>query len=167
MKAKSIISALPDDSENVFTVLTARQLNPKINIISRALDPKAQKKLLLAGADHVVMPEQIGGFYMATLVSQPGAVEFFSFITDEYRSDIGFKEIKYTDLPSACQGKSIRELHIRRETGANIIGFHSADGNYMVNPPPDTRLTPDSSFILLGDKEQLAALKVFLENFPK
>ena len=166
-RAKSIISALPDDSENVFTVLTARQLNKKINIISRALDPKSQKKLLLAGANHVVMPEQIGGFYMATLVNQPGAVEFFSFITDEYRSDIGFEEITFEELPSTCHGKSIRELRIRKETGANIIGYHAANGIYMVNPPPETRLEPGASFILLGNERQLAALKDFLENYKE
>lgn len=164
-KAKSIISALPDDTENVFTVLTARQLNASIKIISRARDPKSQRKLLLAGANHVVMPEQIGGFYMATLVSQPGAVEFFSFITNEYKSDIGFEEIHYDDLPSACHGKTIRELHIRRETGANIIGYHAADGRYIVNPPPETRLVPNSSFIILGDKQQLNALRFFLVHY--
>ncbi len=68
-KAGTLITALSEDSDNVFTVLTARQLNPGIDIISVAKDPKSEKKLLLAGANHVVMPEQIGGFYMATLVT--------------------------------------------------------------------------------------------------
>ena len=57
-----------------------------------------KKKLELAGANHVIMPEQIGGFYMATLVSKPGAVEFFSFLTNEAQSDIGFEEITYDGL---------------------------------------------------------------------
>lgn len=166
-QAKSLISALPDDAENVFTVLTARQLNPDVNIISRAKDPKSQQKLLLAGANHVVMPEQIGGFYMATLISQPGAVEFFSFITNEYRSEIGFEEINYDDLPSSCRGKSIRDLHIRRTTGANIIGYHTADGDYTVNPGPDTRLVPNSSFIVLGNKKQLEDLRYFLKHYEE
>ncbi len=166
-KAAALISALPDDSDNVFTVLTARQLNPRINIISRAKDPKSQRKLLLAGADHVVMPEQIGGFYMATLVSKPGAVEFFSFITNEYRSDIGFEEIRYEDLPLGCKGKSIRELRLRRATGANIIGFKGADGHYEVNPEPETILGPNTSFIVLGNNAQLKALKDFIQNWTE
>lgn len=166
-RAQALVSTLPDDSENVFTVLTARQLNPKINIISRAKNPKSERKLLLAGASHVVMPEQIGGFYMATLVSKPGAVEFFSFITNEYRSDIGFEEIIYQKLPNSCKGKSIRELHLRKATGANIIGFRHADGNYEVNPDPDTVLSPGTSFIVLGSNEQLEKLVNFFKNYPE
>ena len=166
-RAQALIVAMPDDSDNLFTVLTARQLNPKLNIISRSMDPKSQRKLLLAGADHVVMPEQIGGFYMATLVSQPGAVEFFSFITDQYKSDIGFQEIHFKDLPDPCHGKTIRELRIRKDTGSNIIGFHKPNGDYIVNPSPDTRLVPGSSFIILGDRKQLAALRSFFANYKE
>jgi len=160
-RANALISALPDDSDNVFTVLTARQLNPKVNIISRAKLPRSQKKLLLAGADHVVMPEQIGGFYMATLVSRPGAVEFFYFITNEYMSDIGFEEVRYEELPEDCKDLSIRELHLRRDTGATIIGFKHSDGRYDVNPSPDTVLGPNTSFIVLGSREQIEAVREF------
>ncbi|MCR9290347.1 MAG: potassium channel protein [Bacteroidetes bacterium] len=163
-KAKSIITALPDDTDNVFTVLSARQLNPKIDIISRAVQAKTERKLELAGADHVIMPDRIGGFYMATLVSKPDAVEFFSFITNEFESDIGFEEINYQDLPISYKGKSIRELEIRKATGANIIGFKQPDGKYIANPSPDTRLIENSSFILLGDKIQLNALREYLQK---
>jgi len=166
-QASSLISALPDDSDNVFAVLTARQLSPQLNIISRAKDFRFQKKLLMAGADHVVMPEQIGGFYMATLVSKPGAVEFFSFITNEYRSDIGFEEVTYKDLPNACQGKSLRELNLRKETGTNIIGYKAPDSTYHVNPDPSTALSPGASFIVLGSNEQLRKLRAYLEQYPE
>lgn len=163
-RAKALITALPDDSENLFIVLTARQLNPNLNIISRAAEAKSQRKLRLGGANHVIMPEQIGGFYMATLVSKPGATEFFSYITRESESDIEFEEIHFRNLPSSCRGKSISDLHIRRETGANIIGFKHSDGSYIVNPGPETVLTEHSSFILLGTREQLEALNRYLES---
>jgi len=164
-KASALISALPDDSDNVFVVFSARQLNPNLNIISRAKHPKSQKKLRMAGADHVVMPEQIGGFYMATLVSKPGAVEFFSYITNEYRSDIGFEEIPYRSLPEDCMGHSLGQLNIRKVTGVNVIGYKAPDGHYEVNPTPDTVLTPGSSFIVLGSNMQLEALKNYLKNY--
>lgn len=166
-RASAILTALPDDSDNVFIVLTARQLNPKINVISRAMHPKSQKKLLMAGANHVVMPEQIGGFYMATLVSKPGAVEFFSFITNESKSDIGFEELHYQKLPPACQGQSIRNLAIRQVTGANIIGYVAPDGHYVVNPSPDIALIPGSSFIVLGDHDQLQKLRTYIANYDQ
>ncbi len=160
-RARAIISALPEDSDNVFTVLSARQLNNKVMIISRAKDPQTEKKLRLAGADHVVLPDQIGGFFMATLVTNPGAIDFLSLITNEYRSDIGFETIRYEDLPEQYRGKSIRELKLRQKTGANIIGLQNPMGNYIVNPEPDIVLKPQSSLIVLGSREQLESLKVF------
>lgn len=164
-RANAIISALPDDSENVFIVLTARQMRPDIKIISRARDPRTNKKLLKAGANHVVMPDQIGGFYMATLVSKPRAVEFFSFITNDFHSDIGFEEIDFEDLSPECHYKSIRDLGIRHATGANIIGYRQPNGKYLVNPPPDTKFLPDSSFIILGNSEQLEKVRSFFARF--
>ncbi len=163
-KAKAIIIALPDDTDNVFTVLSARQLNPKVNIISRAVQMKSEKKLQLAGANHVIMPDRIGGFYMAALVNKPDAVEFFSFITNEFESDIGFEEITYSDLPKSFHGKSIVEINIRKKTGANVIGYKTPDGRYIANPSPDTTLVEKSSFIILGDKFQLKKLRIFLEK---
>lgn len=165
MEARALIAALGDDSDNLFIVLTARQLNPNLRIISRAKDPKSQKKLNLAGADRVVMPEQLGGFYMATLISKPDAVEFFSFITNEHRSDIGFEEITFDDVPEGCKNKSIKELNIRSATGANIIGFKDYDNHYLVNPSPEVVLRPGSSFIVLGSRQQLNELKRYLSGY--
>jgi voltage-gated potassium channel len=166
-RAKAIICALADDSDNLFIVLSARQLAPKINIISRAMDPRSEKKLMMAGANHVVMPEQIGGFYMATLVSKPGAVEFFSFITREYQSDIRFEEIHFDDLPASSRHIAMRDLHLRARTGVNVIGHRDKNGNYHVNPAPDTILAPDESFIVLGNEEQLEKLHRKLEDEQK
>ncbi len=163
-RAKALIAALPDDSENLYIVLSARQLNPKINIISRATLEKSQKKLKLAGANHVVMPEQIGGFYMATLVSKPGATEFFSYITRESESDIEFEEISADNMPQSCLDKTIRELGIRKQTGTNIIGFRNPEGEYIVNPGPETKLVAHSSFIVLGTHEQLDTLRAYLRR---
>ena len=162
--AKAIICALPDDTDNVFIVISAKNLNPSINIISRAKENKTQKKLHMVGANHVIMPEQIGGFYMATLVSKPGAVEFFSFIARDYESDIEFEELGYDELPNNCKGKSVHEMGLRANTGTNIIGFLDEDGNYKVNPSPDTILKPNTKFIILGSRQQIAALRLFLKD---
>ncbi len=162
--AKALIAALPDDSENLYVVLTARQLNSKLNIISRANSPRSIKKLKLAGADHVIMPEQIGGFYMATLVSKPGATEFFSRISRENEADILFEEISYEQAPIHCKNKSIRDLHIRQQTGTNIIGYITPGGNFIVNPGPDTALEPGSSFIVIGSNQQIEKLRRFLKK---
>lgn len=161
-KAGSLITALNDDSDNLFIVITAKDLNPEMQIISRAHQARSRAKLRKAGASHVIMPEQIGGFYMATLVSKPGAVEFFSYVTNELDSDIGFEEIRFSQLPEAMQGKSIREMSLRKESGVNVIGHRLAHGRYVVNPDPEAVLKPGDSFITVGSQPQIRALRTFL-----
>lgn len=166
-RAKAVISALPDDSDNVFIAFSARQLNPKLRIISRASRIKTQKKLLKAGASYVVVPEQIGGFYMATLVNKPGAVEFFYFIINEYEHDIGFEEFSFSDLPELLQGRTIGEMKVRELTGANIIGYRDPNGRYTVNPGPNVALEPGASFIALGDHLQMDKLRNYIKTNKK
>lgn len=163
-RAGSMITALGDDSDNLFIVLSARQLNPKLRIISRAKEVRTRKKMLRAGANHVIMPEQIGGFYMATLINKPNAVEFFSFITNELNADIGFEEIRYETVPAEFRGRPIKDLAVRSKTGVNIISYRLPNGSYQVNPGPETILQPGGSFIVLGTDKQLAALHDYLEG---
>ena len=162
-RAKVVITTLPDDSENLFVTLTARQLNSKLTIISRAENHRSIKKIETAGADHVVMPTQIGSFYMSTLVTKPKATEFFTFLTDEYAGDVGFEEVECSRIPRKFIGKEIRDLNLRRETGANIIGYKERSGKYVVNPGPDTLMVKGSSLILLGSTEQLQRLREYLD----
>lgn len=164
MHARGLVSALGDDTDNVFTVLTARQLNPDLQIISRARVPKTKKKLELAGADQVIMPEQIGGFYMASLISRPGAIEFFSFLANQRISEVNMRAIRYEDFPKKLQGKTIAEMRFRDATGANVIGFQKADGSYMVNPAPDVTVQKDCCFIVLGNLKQLKMVDEFLKG---
>lgn len=162
LRANSLISALGDDSDNLFIVLSAHQLHPKLRIISRAAAPRSREKILKAGATHVIMPEQIGGFYMASIISKPGAVEFFSFITNELSSDIGFEEIRYEILKPDFQDCPIRDLDLRHKTGVNIIAYRNNSGQYFVNPTPDVVIKKGGSFIVLGNDQQLAALHAYL-----
>ncbi|MEM9259430.1 MAG: potassium channel family protein, partial [Bacteroidota bacterium] len=127
-RAQGLITALSDDSDNLFIVLSAKDLNAQLRIISRAHQARSRAKMMKAGASHVIMPEQIGGFYMATLISKPGAVEFFSYVTNDLASDIGFEEIRYDQLPPKMQGMSIKELGLRKHSGINIIGHRFTDG---------------------------------------
>lgn len=157
--ARGLIAALDEDSDNLFLVLSARQLNRGLTIVSRAIEERSQSKLMKAGANHVVMPESIGGFYMAMLMNKPGAVEFFSFTTSEYHSDMGFEELHYDDLPPTYKGRPIRDMALRSKTGANIIGYRRQGGDYQVNPGPEVVLRKGETFIVLGNQEQLVRLR--------
>ncbi len=162
-RANALITALNDDSDNLFIVLSSKDLNPNLRIVSRAKEVRGREKMIKAGASHVIMPEQIGGFYMATLISKPGAIEFFSFITNELSADIGFEELRYDQLPEKYRGKPIAELHLRASTGVNIIGHRLGGGKYRVNPGPETVLGPNGSFIVVGNPDQIGAFRKVLE----
>ena len=165
-RARSLICSFADDAECIFTVLTARQMEPKINIVSRVDNLKSEGKLKLAGANHVIRPEQVGGYYMATLTTKPGAIEFFGFLTSDKDNNINFEEISYQAIPERMRHCSLRELQLRSLTGVNVIGYRMANGRYRVNPGPDTVLRPGDSFIVLGNTNHLGKLRAILRQ-PK
>ena len=158
-KAKALITTLPIDADNLFIVLSARALNPKLTIISRASDDNSDRKLKTAGADNVIMPDKIGGAHMASLIMQPDIMEFVDFITGQGGDNIKLEEITFENLPTEFKNKTIRELEIRNISGANIIGFKTANGDYIVNPSPDTKMIADAKLFVLGTSEQITKLK--------
>ncbi len=159
LKAKALITTLPIDADNLFIVLSARTLNPKLTIISRASEDNSDKKLKLAGADNIIMPDKLGGAHMASLVMKPDVMEFIDYITGQGGDNIRLEEITFDNLPQAYQNKTIRDLEIRNKSGANIIGFKTAVGEYIINPSADTIVIPDAKLFVLGTSEQIAKLK--------
>ena len=155
-KACAIITTLPSDAANVFVVLTARELRSDIKIISRASESSSEGKLRRAGADNVIMPDKIGGSHMATLVTRPDVLEFIDHITGKV--NIRLEEIMINKLKEIYKGKTIRELEVRNRTGANIIGFKTSEGEYIINPSPDTIMKPDSKLFVLGTSEEVEEL---------
>ena len=157
-RARSLITTLPVDADNLFIVLSARSLNPKLNIISRASDDNSDKKLKVAGADHVIMPDMVGGAHMASLVMKPDVVEFIDYVTG-VGVDINLEEITFEKLPGNLQNKTISELDVRSRSGANIIGFKTAQGEYVINPSPETKLIPNAKLFVLGTSDQIKKLR--------
>ncbi|MFM7217651.1 MAG: potassium channel family protein [Bacteroidota bacterium] len=156
-RAKAIISALPSDAANVFVVLTARDRNPKLKIVSRASDDASEHKLKRAGADNVILPDKIGGTHMAALITKPDVLEFIDHITGDL--NIRLEEIQCSYLPASMHNRSIKELAVRNKTGANIIGMKKADGEYIINPDPDTVMLTDSKLFVLGTQDQVSRFK--------
>lgn len=161
-RASAIITTLPTDADNLFIVLTARSLNPNLTIISRASDDNSDKKLKTAGADNVIMPDKIGGAHMASLVLKPDVIEFVDHITGQGGPDINLEEITFENLPEHLRNKTIRDLEIRNKSGANIVGFKTASGDFIINPSADTKLIPEGKLFVLGTPEQISTLKSLL-----
>lgn len=154
-RASSLVVTLPVDASNVFVVMSARQLNPSLKIISRLNNAEDETKLRRAGANHVVMPERIGGFYMATLINKPDLVEFFNLISNMGTSRVVFEEIPVHKLKPDFQMRSIEDGGILEATKLPIIGLRYSDGRYELNPGGHTVLLPEMHLVVLGDLEQI------------
>ena len=157
-RAKFLIAALPDDAANLFVVLSARQLNKKLFIISRASQLTSQKKLQLAGADKVIMPDKIGGDHMASLVVLPDLITFMDKLSMEGGDTTNLEEVAIEDFSDQVDCNSLRDLDLRRKTGCTIIGYIKPDGTYIINPEADMPLQPKSKVIVLGRPEQIRKL---------
>jgi voltage-gated potassium channel len=157
-RASCFISALPSDADNLFVVLSARQINPKINIISRASQESSYSKLKFAGANNVILPDKIGGDHMASLVVVPGLMEFIDNLSIVGKSNINIEEVAVEKLHSNNIVKTIRDLDLRRKTGCTVIGYKDENGEYIVNPEAELELAKNSKIIVLGRPEQIEAL---------
>lgn len=154
--AKALIASMPDDAMNVFVSLTAKELNPNIVIIARASRASSEQKLLRAGADHVVMPDVMGGHYMATLIQRPQVVAFLDMINGVNGVvKLHLEEFTFHDLKPMYKGKSIREMDVRRHIGVTILGYRGHGKEFIFNPVSDTVLQDKDVFIILGETEQL------------
>ncbi|HUS87604.1 MAG TPA: potassium channel protein [Bacteroidales bacterium] len=164
-RAKALVTTLPVDADNLFVVLTAKQLRPDLLIISRASDDNSDVKLKRAGASNVIMPDKIGGTRMARLVVDPDVVEFLDYVLMQpLRSGVKIEEISCKSLSSCFADKSISELDIHNLTGANIIGLKNGMKEYVVNPPSKTVLTADDQLFVLGTAEEIDALRELINE---
>ena len=123
-------------------------------------------KLKRAGADNVIMPDKIGGQRMAKLVVQPDVVEFLEYIMLQSTDNVVLEEIYCKDMASIFLEKSIRELDIRNESGANIIGLKREDNSFIINPLPEVVLNIHDKLFALGTKTQINRLsQILFGNF--
>ena len=157
-RAECLISALPSDSDNVFVVLSARQMNANIRIISRASNESSYSKLKLAGANNVILPDKIGGDHMASLVVVPDLLEFIDNLSIIGNGSINIEEIAAEELYDTSEIKTIQDLQLRKNTGCSVIGYKSESGEYVINPEASQKLAPKSKVIVLGRPEQIQNL---------
>lgn len=158
-KAENLITALPSDADNLFVVLSARQLNKRCKIISRASKESSYGKLKIAGADNVIMPDKLGGEHMASLLVTPDVVEFVDRLTISGESSANLEEIAINDLPKFYLKKTILDLDLRKKTGCTVIGYKTPDGEYIINPEANIKLIKNSFLIVLGRPEQIDKLR--------
>jgi voltage-gated potassium channel len=157
-RARGLVAASDDDADNLYITLSARSVKDDLFIVARASNEDAAKKLRLAGADRIVQPYQAAGRVMANLILRPQVTAFVDVVTTASGNDLRFEEIEVT---TACGqgGKSIRDLDIRKETGALVVALRKRDGTFDTTPTPEAVLDIGDVLIAAGTEEELRALE--------
>ncbi|MEN2995278.1 MAG: potassium channel protein [Thermodesulfovibrio sp.] len=157
-KAAGLITVLPSDAENLYVVLSARELNPNLFIVARAVDKEAEPKLKRAGANKVVSPYLIGGLRIAHTVLRPTVVDFLEFATRSEHIEIQIEEIEVYPT-STLIGKTIAQSGIGRDIGVIILGIKRADGRMKFNPTSQTLIKEGDTLIVIGQTDRLMLLE--------
>ena len=163
-KARALITTLPNDADNLYVVITARAMNPDLLITSRAANINSEKKLRMAGVDHVVMPEKVGGTQMAKLVTRPDLLEFLDKLSISSETPTNLDELQCEHLHNDLINKSINESDIRKQTGVNIVGLKTSEGDYIINPDPEIRIMPNTKLFVLGTPDQIQKARQLLSK---
>ncbi|MCA1959950.1 MAG: potassium channel protein [Desulfomonile sp.] len=156
--ARGLVAALNSDAENLYTVLTARELNPSLEIVARASDDAAQKKLMRAGATRVISPYKIGGMRMVMGMLKPTVTSFLEVVMDHTDLSIEIEEIQ-VGMGSQYAGKRLVETDIRRDLDLIVIGIEKHHGEMVFNPGPQTVVEAHDTLIAMGRKEDLAVCR--------
>lgn len=161
-KASTVITTLPSDADNVFITLTAKEIRPDIKVIAKASEPSSERKLIRAGASHVVMPDRLGGMHMANLVTKPYVIEFLELLNGVGEQKLELTEVDHSSLKAEYQEQSLKQLDIRNRTGATIIAYKDDVDGFVFNPNSEKKIAKGDVLIVLGSKENL---EKFSENF--
>lgn len=157
-RATGLISVLPTDAENLYVVLSARVLNPQLNIVARAGEEGSEQKLLRAGADRVVSPYHIGGLRIAHSILKPAVVDFIEFATRSGNIDLRMEEV-YVREGSRITGMTLDECGIGRELGIIIVAIKKSGGEMRFNPTFKTTIKAEDILIALGERAKLKVLE--------
>jgi voltage-gated potassium channel len=152
----------------VFVVLSARQLNPNLTIVSKAAEERTIKKLFKVGADRVISPYQTAGRRMASILLRPSVLSFLDVIVEGGDMPMRIEEVA-VERGSPLADKNLRETNIGQHTGAIIVGINGPDGKTRVNPSATAMLSTitlrqGDVLIALGSEEQITRLKAFARH---
>src|SRR5215510_12094573 len=154
--AHGLATCLPDDADNVYVVLTARDLNPRIHIVARAAEEQAESKLIRAGANRVVAPTIIGGTRMAMALTKPAVGDFLDSVTANHL-ELGFEQLEVESVSSLVNRK-LSETVIRSELNIVIVSIRRNNGQIIFNPGGETKIEAGDMLIAIGNAESLNRL---------
>lgn len=156
--ASRVISILPHDADNLYVVLTVRELNPTIAVTSRAEDETGEKRLKQAGAGKIISPFVVGGQKIADGVLRPFVTDFIDLVSPNSPEEILIEELRIPET-SPLVHKTLREAEFRSKTNIMVAAIILPNGEMRANPSGETRIEASSTLICLGLKKDFAALE--------
>ena len=160
-RAKGIVAVLATDTDNVFLVLSARQLAPDLTIIARASQEGAKSKLQAAGANSVESPYEMGAASMAHRIIRPTVTNFIDLAMAHTRKDIQMEEIPVSES-SKLTNVALKDSGIRQDFNLIIIAIKKPDGTMLFNPSFEASFMPGDTVIAVGEEENLQKLEKIL-----
>src|SRR5438445_2778122 len=146
LRAKGLLSALATDADNLFVILSAKTLNPKMTVVTRASEEEAEQKLRRAGADTVFAPYTMTGHRLAQAILRPHVAQFLDFATKHIGLDLAIEQVRVAP-DSEVVNKTLRDMQIRRELGVIVLAIRKSDGQMIFNPPAEMGICADDFLI--------------------
>ena len=160
-RARGLVAALSTDADNLFVLLSAKGLNPKIYVAARAAEESAEAKMRRAGADAVFAPYSITGHRLAQSLLRPHVVQFLDFTTKDIGMDVAIEQVRVSEQ-SEMASRSLREMQIGRNVGVIVMAIRKGDGRMMFNPTADTTVDGGDYLIVMGRQENLDTLEALV-----
>ena len=157
-EATRLVTLMPSQSDNLYTIMTARELNPNLYVISRAEDESGERRLIQAGANRIISPYRLGGQKIATGLLKPHVTEFLDLATDKSGSGLCIEELKVAQ-GSPLAGLTLEQSALRQKTNVMIAAVIAKGGTMSINPGGDTLIEVGTTLIGLGKKSDFAALE--------
>jgi voltage-gated potassium channel len=156
-RAKTFIACLADDAHNVFSILLARQLNPDVNIIARAVEEEAEERLRLAGANQVINPYRLGGLRLAFTAIKPTVMDFVEASLAGTSVELELAEI-VVHPESELAGKTLAGAEVRQRFGIIVVALKRGDQSTF-NPGPNELIEGGDTLVALGPTQALERIE--------
>ena len=157
-RARGLIAALATDADNLFVILSAKNLNRQLYVATRAGEEEAEDKLRHAGADAVFAPYTTAGYRLAQAVLRPHVFHFFDVATRSMGLDVDIEQVRVPES-SEFAARSLEQTRMGRELGVIVLAIRKSDGRMLFNPPADTVIAAGDHLIVMGEPKNLRHLE--------
>lgn len=156
-RANAFVAVVSSDAVNSFAIMTARNLNPSLNIIARALDSKSARNLKIAGANRVIAPYVLGGMRIAQAATHPHATDFIDIMEDAHAKHLEMSDIEITAKSSLAGRKLNNEIF--NNSNLMVIGIRRHNGKFEFHPDGDTEVFEKDHLIVIGPGTEIETLR--------